>query len=308
LEILVNFYKQIQRKQELDLHEIDFLMQNITSNHNFEKFLEQEKPRKRSLSCENLIGLRTTYVPKKEISHWGKKDTARWLKCQGLEQYSKLFIDNSINGKKLVDISSSSLLDLGINNFAHRKKIVQQVALLKEQEQTKSENPVFLWTPGDVALWVKHIDNCKAFKENVITHNIGGAELCGLDPINLTQLGVSNSKINRILVEIGGLKQSAAQYLAQKEMSTWSCEDLAGLFVIRKCPSLVDQIKKVKILGKDLQNLDSKKLRRYGFSTPESDFFLAETNSWKMEVETSKEIRHSMDDILLANSSRVQSM
>lgn len=55
--------------------------------------------------------------------HWSTDDVAKWIKDIGFPQYEQCFRDNFINGRKLINIDGSTLPKLGIQDYAHIKKI-----------------------------------------------------------------------------------------------------------------------------------------------------------------------------------------
>jgi len=296
IQQLVEFFKQVEKKQELELQEITFLMDSIINNTDYQSLLSipvtkrkrrTTKP-KRTDSHESFFSSNLTVTPKQELSCWSKKDVCQWLRCQGLEQYCTVFCSNSFNGNKLSYCTSSSLLDLGITNLSHRKRIVKEKELLKEREKAKSQNPVYLWSVDDICCWAKKFECSKTFRENIRSEGIRGEELCGLDAIRIMELGVLALKPRkRIIDSISQLKFAALLYLREKDISTWSSKDLAGLFVIKQHGSIAKQIKKVNITGKDISTLVPSKLQCYGFSLNERNTFFAEIRKWQNEASRS---------------------
>jgi len=288
VETIIEFYKKVGKEQ--DLSEMVLLIDNIYNHPDYQKILASPRTKKSKKAVKlngshELVSVandKPNSPPKKDISSWGKRDVCRWVKSLGMEPYEKTFYSNSVNGDKLVSLTSTSLLDLGIINLAHRKKIIKEKELLVEKEKMKTQNLVHMWSVEDVYSWAKCYHHCKTFRENIRLLEINGAELCEFDTKKILELGVVDMKTRKELVDgLGDLKKHVLSYLCQKDVKNWSSNDVAGLFVVRKHPAIARQVKKVQIKGGDLSTLHSFKLQSYGFSIYERTTFLAEIHNWK---------------------------
>jgi hypothetical protein len=57
-----------------------------------------------------------------------------WLRGLGLEQYATAFRDNNIGGKVLRRLTSEELRELGVASLGHRRRLLDVIAALDENE------------------------------------------------------------------------------------------------------------------------------------------------------------------------------
>ncbi|XP_046846393.1 mitogen-activated protein kinase kinase kinase 20-like [Xenia sp. Carnegie-2017] len=87
-------------------------------------------------------------VSKHDVNAWTEDDVFLWVEHIGIQvgnrnisDYAQLFVDNNINGKRLLAITIDILKDLGIQSLGHRLEIVGQISKLQ------SENELMLHFP-----------------------------------------------------------------------------------------------------------------------------------------------------------------
>ncbi len=61
---------------------------------------------------------------------WTLGDTCDWLATMEMRQYRILFITNSLNGKRLIQLTDSELLLVGVEALGHRKRILRNIKQL----------------------------------------------------------------------------------------------------------------------------------------------------------------------------------
>jgi class 3 adenylate cyclase/predicted ATPase len=65
-------------------------------------------------------------------------DVAAWLRGLGLEQYTRLFRDNDIDGEILRGMTAEDLKELGISSFGHRRRLFNAITVLGGEPTTRS--------------------------------------------------------------------------------------------------------------------------------------------------------------------------
>ena len=82
-------------------------------------------------------------------------DLRGWLRNLGLEQYEAAFRENAIDDTVLPILTAEDLKDLGIGIVGHRRKLLDAIAALRANADTKSAPsdalPTIDWLPGDSA-------------------------------------------------------------------------------------------------------------------------------------------------------------
>ena len=63
------------------------------------------------------------------------QEVAAWLRGLGLEQYEAAFRENAIDGALLRRLTSDDLKELGVAALGHRKRLLDAIAALSEDEQ-----------------------------------------------------------------------------------------------------------------------------------------------------------------------------
>merc|ERR1712227_538942 len=66
---------------------------------------------------------------------WSIEEVAEWISDLGYPQYRACFVDNEINGKKLILIDASKLPKIGIQDFAHIKFIAAAIRIATSQSE-----------------------------------------------------------------------------------------------------------------------------------------------------------------------------
>lgn len=69
-------------------------------------------------------------IMKKEVADWSVADVGLWLEHSGLQEWKLNFINESVSGAELVDLTSSDLRDIGLSNVGDRKTFMRQLSLL----------------------------------------------------------------------------------------------------------------------------------------------------------------------------------
>lgn len=72
---------------------------------------------------------------------WSVEDVAEWIISLGFPQYKDCFVDNVINGRKLITIDASTLPNIGITDFEHMKiiaKKIRHITYLEEPDWNRS--------------------------------------------------------------------------------------------------------------------------------------------------------------------------
>ena len=72
------------------------------------------------------------------VEQMSSADVSSWLSSLSLEQYSSSFTSHRIDGSSLPSLSSSDLVDLGVDALGHRKKILKAIGQLKSSPPTSS--------------------------------------------------------------------------------------------------------------------------------------------------------------------------
>jgi class 3 adenylate cyclase len=71
-----------------------------------------------------------------------------WLKSLGLEQYEAAFRENFVDEKVLPSLTAEDLKDLGVGFVGHRRKLLDAIALLRADANTKTETVSTVPKPG----------------------------------------------------------------------------------------------------------------------------------------------------------------
>lgn len=69
-----------------------------------------------------------------KVQDWRTEDVAKWFASIGCEQYTALVLKEDLDGGLLVRLQDQELLDFGIKNSFHRKKILTKIAKLLRPE------------------------------------------------------------------------------------------------------------------------------------------------------------------------------
>ena len=64
-------------------------------------------------------------------------DIGGWLRGLGLEQYEAAFRENFVDEKVLPSLTAEDLKDLGVGFVGHRRKLLDGIALLRADANTK---------------------------------------------------------------------------------------------------------------------------------------------------------------------------
>ncbi|HKF09090.1 MAG TPA: adenylate/guanylate cyclase domain-containing protein, partial [Xanthobacteraceae bacterium] len=68
-------------------------------------------------------------------------DIVVWLRSLGLEQYEAAFRDNEIDETVLPNLTAEDLKDLGVSVVGHRRKLLDAIAALRTEADTKAPSP-----------------------------------------------------------------------------------------------------------------------------------------------------------------------
>jgi len=68
-------------------------------------------------------------------------DVAGWLRSLGLEQYEEAFRENAIDDTVLPSLTAEDLKDLGIRIVGHRRKLLDGIAALRAESNTRAAPP-----------------------------------------------------------------------------------------------------------------------------------------------------------------------
>ncbi|MBV8334835.1 MAG: AAA family ATPase, partial [Alphaproteobacteria bacterium] len=60
-------------------------------------------------------------------------DVKAWLSRLGLEQYERAFRENDVDTEVLPELTAEDLIDLGVTSIGHRRKMLAEIALLREK-------------------------------------------------------------------------------------------------------------------------------------------------------------------------------
>lgn len=75
--------------------------------------------------------------PKSAYNEWTDVDVGRWLNSLSpvlAERYAKSFADNAISGKVLPDLTDGDLVELGVENSFHRRRLLKEIQDLQTPE------------------------------------------------------------------------------------------------------------------------------------------------------------------------------
>lgn len=62
---------------------------------------------------------------------WSITEVAGWLESIELGELSAQFMENSIGGSELLDLSQDDMKMLGVNKLGHRKKLIRKIGILR---------------------------------------------------------------------------------------------------------------------------------------------------------------------------------
>ena len=68
-------------------------------------------------------------------------DVAGWLRSLGLEQYEEAFRENAIDDTVLPNLTAEDLKDLGVGIVGHRRKLLDAIAALRADSNTRAAPP-----------------------------------------------------------------------------------------------------------------------------------------------------------------------
>ncbi|XP_035208573.1 mitogen-activated protein kinase kinase kinase 20-like isoform X1 [Stegodyphus dumicola] len=98
------------------------------------RLLEKEKKLERKKKCMQLYEL--------DINTWSSDDVCLWIKQLGLEanskdlaQYADLFLEQHINGRRLLLMTSEDLKDIGVRAVGHRIHLMDEIMKLKSHNK-----------------------------------------------------------------------------------------------------------------------------------------------------------------------------
>lgn len=67
-----------------------------------------------------------------DTEEWTIHHVFKWLQDNDMDHYSTVFMGNNVDGRKLISLRRSNLIKLGIDSKKDRKKILKEIAILKE--------------------------------------------------------------------------------------------------------------------------------------------------------------------------------
>ncbi|XP_015903763.1 mitogen-activated protein kinase kinase kinase 20 isoform X2 [Parasteatoda tepidariorum] len=98
------------------------------------RLLEKEKKLERKKKYMQLYEL--------DINTWTSEDVCLWIKQLGLEtdskdldQYADLFLEQQINGRRLILMTSEDLKDIGVSTVGHRIHLMDEISKLKNHNK-----------------------------------------------------------------------------------------------------------------------------------------------------------------------------
>lgn len=65
-------------------------------------------------------------------------DIAAWLRSLGLEEYASAFRDNDIDAQLLLHLKAEDLKELGVASIGHRRKLIDAIADLRDEDARSS--------------------------------------------------------------------------------------------------------------------------------------------------------------------------
>ena len=68
-------------------------------------------------------------------------DVAGWLRSLGLERYEEAFRENAIDETVLPSLTAEDLKDLGVGIVGHRRKLLDAIAALRADSNTRAAPP-----------------------------------------------------------------------------------------------------------------------------------------------------------------------
>ena len=67
-------------------------------------------------------------------------DLGEWLRSLGLERYEAAFRENEIDDTVLPSLTAEDLKDLGVTHVGHRRTLLDAIAVLRSDANTKTAN------------------------------------------------------------------------------------------------------------------------------------------------------------------------
>ena len=61
-------------------------------------------------------------------------DVADWLRALGLERYEATFRENDVDAELLPTLTADDLKDLGVTSLGHRRRLLQAIAQLQDDD------------------------------------------------------------------------------------------------------------------------------------------------------------------------------
>ncbi|KAF7260417.1 hypothetical protein EG68_02437 [Paragonimus skrjabini miyazakii] len=83
-----------------------------------------------------------TNIP--EASLWTIKEVGEWIENIGYPQYRNCFVENYIDGKKLISVNASTLPMMGITKFDHTQIIAKRIRELLSLEEPNNKRTIRL--------------------------------------------------------------------------------------------------------------------------------------------------------------------
>ncbi|XP_023684217.1 sterile alpha motif domain-containing protein 15 isoform X2 [Paramormyrops kingsleyae] len=87
--------------------------------------------------------------------HWSCEDVATWIESLGYPQYKLCFIENFIDGKKLLYVNCHYLPRLSITDFEHMKDISRHVRQLLDINEPQWNRSIALPRRDDMGLFLE---------------------------------------------------------------------------------------------------------------------------------------------------------
>ncbi|RVN53163.1 adenylate/guanylate cyclase domain-containing protein, partial [Sinorhizobium meliloti] len=78
-------------------------------------------------------------------------DIAAWLRSLGLEEYASAFRDNDIDAQLLLHLKAEDLKELGVASIGHRRKLIDAIADLRDEDARSSNVSVDRPLPAPTA-------------------------------------------------------------------------------------------------------------------------------------------------------------
>lgn len=79
-------------------------------------------------SFDHIVFCNTSHL---DPAEWSISDCASWLESVELEEVRSVFIENSISGSELLDLTEDDMKSMGITKLGPRKKLLKRIAALR---------------------------------------------------------------------------------------------------------------------------------------------------------------------------------